>query len=214
MHQPDEHQSDQQQEDNVVESLSHEEEEELLQSALKLKEEGNSFFKEMNFEKAVESYSNALQICPMSCTTHRSVLFNNRATARASLNQEDRDAIVEDCTQSLELNESYVKPRLRRAQTYREMGSEKWDASLEDYKKVIELCPDNTEVKRAIYELEQAINERNENLKKEMLDKLKDLGNLVLRPFGLSTDNFQLNQNDSGGYSVNFKPDSNANHSS
>lgn len=51
------------------------------------------------------------------------------------------------------------------------------------------------------------ITERNNKMMAEMLEKAKDLGNMVLRPFGLSTNNFELQKNpDNGSYSVKYHP--------
>ena len=39
----------------------------------------------------------------------------------------------------------------------------------------------------------------------EAIDGLKNIGNSVLGYFGMSLDNFKLNQNPEGGYSVEMK---------
>jgi hypothetical protein len=76
---------------------------------------------------------------------------------------------------------------------------------LEDYKKALEHDPDNSDARAALVRLPPLIEARNEKMKAEMMDKLKDLGNMILRPFGLSTNNFELKQDPStGSYSVNF----------
>lgn len=97
----------------------------------------------------------------------------------------------------------YITFHFRRAALYEE--SDKLDESLEDYKKALELDPQNEEARIANVRLPPKINERNEKMKAEMIDKLKDLGNMILRPFGLSTENFQMQQDPStGSYSINF----------
>jgi len=57
--------------------------------------------------------------------------------------------------------------------------------------------------------MEKELNYKAEIKKKqmtdEMLGKLKDVGNSFLGLFGMSTDNFKLNQNESGGYSIQYK---------
>lgn len=79
------------------------------------------------------------------------------------------------------------------------------DESLQDFKRAVELNADCAEARLALVRLPPKIDERNEKMKEEMLGKLKDLGNMILRPFGLSTNNFQMKQDPStGSYSVNF----------
>jgi len=180
----------------------------LKEQSIHLKDEGNCNFKKRDFTEAVSLYTEALKKCPLLYELELSTLHSNRAAARhhLAITDDDRKAVLADCNKSIELNPTYLKPLIKRAVIQRELGSEHLDESLADYKRIVELDPNNTIAKHAIFELTAEIEARNEKLKLEMMGKLKDLGNLCLKPFGLSTENFQLNQNpDTGGYSVNFK---------
>ncbi|GCB60515.1 hypothetical protein scyTo_0012753 [Scyliorhinus torazame] len=80
------------------------------------------------------------------------------------------------------------------------------------YQKDRSILYSNRAAARMKLRLPQQIEERNEKMKEEMLGKLKDLGNMVLRPFGLSTENFLLNKDpNSGSYSINFVQNPNNN---
>ena len=168
-----------------------------------LKTKGNDLFKQKLYDESIDCYTEALSICPKQLVCERSVLHSNRSAALIHCNR--LDEALEDSNAAIDLNPDYVKAILRRAQMYRQIN-DKLDDSLKDYQRVLELDPNCTEAVVACDQLKTEIIERNERLKTEMMSKLKDLGNLVLRPFGLSTDNFKLSQNaDNGGYSVNFQ---------
>lgn len=170
--------------------------------AEELKKIGNNIFKDGNYERAIEKYTDALKICPVSFSIDRAILYSNRAAAKMKMG--DHEKAIKDCTKSVEYDEKYVKAYLRRAQCYE--LKEKLDECLADYKKILELDPAHSEAQKALIRLPPLIEERNEKMKAEMLTKLKDLGNMILKPFGLSTNNFQLNQDpETKGYSVNFK---------
>ncbi|XP_014488516.1 PREDICTED: tetratricopeptide repeat protein 1 [Dinoponera quadriceps] len=177
----------------------------LKDKAEKLKNEGNVLYKDGEYAQAISIYTQGLQTCPLAYDKERSILYANRAAAKTKC-QTEKDSAISDCTKAIELNSSYVKAYIRRAQLYEE--TDKLDEALDDFKKVLTFDPSHTEANHAIRRLPPLINERNEKLKTEMLSKLKDLGNMVLKPFGLSTNNFELQQDpNSGGYSVKFKQD-------
>ncbi|XP_018319119.1 tetratricopeptide repeat protein 1 [Agrilus planipennis] len=187
---------------NLEVTLTPEELENRHKESLNLKEKGNQQFKSEFFIESVETYTKALQICPLNFKYDRSIFYCNRAASKIKLNKVK--SAIGDCSKAIELNSDYVRAYMRRAKLYED--SDKLDEALADYKKVLELDSGNKEAIGASVRLPPLINERNEKMKAEMFGKLKDLGNMILRPFGLSTDNFQVQQDpSSGGYSINFQ---------
>ena len=98
--------------------------------------------------------------------------------------------MFQNATESLRLKSDYLKVRIRRAEMYED--NDQPHESMEDWKLVLEVQPDNKQGKAAISRLPAKIEVKNEKLKEEMFDGMKKLGNMCLKPFGLSTDNFKL----------------------
>lgn len=136
-----------------------------------LKQTGNDLFKNCEYISAISQYSQALQICPLVYSKERSILHANRAAAKAKCQvlvensychisysylslsasdyfQTEKDSAISDCTKAIELNSSYVKAYIRRAQLYEE--TDKLDEALEDFKKVLTFDPNHTEANHAI----------------------------------------------------------------
>ncbi|XP_052385346.1 tetratricopeptide repeat protein 1-like [Oncorhynchus keta] len=196
----------------VEKDMTEEETESRREESMSLKDKGNSQFKSGEHTEAEESYTAALGLCPVCSSKERAILFSNRAAARMHLDKNER--AIADCTKAIELNPNYMRAILRRAELYEK--TDKLDEALEDYKAALEKDPDLPSAREACMRLPQQIHERNEKLKDDMMGKLEDLGNMFLRPFGLSTSNFQVNQDSgTGSYSVNFvqNPNNNNNRS-
>lgn len=185
--------------------MTDEERQQNKRKAEELKKQGNESFKNEDYAQSAETYTAALRLCPVDCSNDRAILYANRAAAKIKLDL--KNSAIDDCTKALEFNPTYVKALIRRAKLYED--KDKLDESLEDYKKILEIDPDYSEARQALVRLPPLINERNEKLKEEMMGKLKDLGNMILKPFGLSTSNFQMQQDpNTGSYSINFNQNS------
>uniref|UniRef100_A0A4X2LXA5 DnaJ homolog subfamily C member 7 n=1 Tax=Vombatus ursinus TaxID=29139 RepID=A0A4X2LXA5_VOMUR len=95
------------------------------------KEDGNKAFKDGNYKLAYELYTEALGIDPNNIKTNAK-LYCNRGTVNAKLRKLD-DAI-EDCTNAVKLDDTYIKAYLRRAQCY--IDTEQYEEAVRDYEKV------------------------------------------------------------------------------
>ncbi|WAO90616.1 Hypothetical protein NCS54_00805000 [Fusarium falciforme] len=105
------------------------------------------------------------------------------------------------------------KSLMRRARARSEAGG--WQnlaGAEEDYKalaaKPESLAPADLRIVRTqLRQLPPRTKAAQEKEMGEMWGKLKDLGNGILKPFGLSTENFQMVKDEkTGGYSMNFQP--------
>lgn len=112
-----------------------------------------------------------------------------------------------------EIRNLQIKLLMRRAKAKTSLGG--WSSlqgADEDYRILLSptmlpcLSPtDRRIVTEEARKLTPRLNEAKEKEMTEMMDKLKGLGNSILKPFGLSTENFQFTKDEkSGGYSMNF----------
>ncbi|KAL3999051.1 TPR repeat family protein [Acanthocheilonema viteae] len=184
-------------------ALSEEELNSLREQSKTLKIQGNDYFGQGFWYEAVHSYTKSLDICPLIYTHDRATYFSNRAAAYMKL--KDWEKAIEDCSKALEIGAPNDKPLERRAHCYAQL-EEKYEQAIEDYESLQKLYPErkNDYIKK-IADLKRAIDEHNERMKREMISKLKDFGNMCLKPFGLSTDNFEMVQQPGGGYSISMK---------
>ncbi|KAI0150690.1 hypothetical protein GGR57DRAFT_504001 [Xylariaceae sp. FL1272] len=103
-----------------------------------------------------------------------------------------------------------AKALMRRARARSELGG--WSnlsGAEEDYKELSAMknlsAADEKIVRAQLRALPERTKAAQEKEMGEMWGKLKDLGNGILRPFGLSTDNFNMVKDEkTGGYSMNF----------
>jgi hypothetical protein len=103
-----------------------------------------------------------------------------------------------------------MKLLLRRGKARMEIGG--WQAlqgAQEDYQaleKVEGLSPlDKKTVQSGLKVIGPKLEEAKQTEMGDMMGKLKDLGNGILKPFGLSTDNFNMIKDEkTGGYNMSF----------
>lgn len=162
-----------------------------MECSLDLKERANALFRSGDLEEAINLY---LQAAEQAEDDLKAICYGN--TSLCYYNLEEFEKSLEFTEKALELKSDYVKVRERKIRILMLQGRVK-DAKEELSKgEVVE------DLKK---EVEAAAAKEFEKEKEEMFGKLKDLGNNILGKFGLSLDNFKVQQNAGGGYNINFQ---------
>jgi stress-induced-phosphoprotein 1 len=104
-----------------------------LDSKERIKEEGDTFFKNADFEKAIKSYTRCLDQIPDKSVELALKCYANRAACYKQLS--NFDGTIEDCTAVLEFKPDDVKALVRRAQAYE--ACERYRSALQDVRQVL-----------------------------------------------------------------------------
>ncbi|VDO64670.1 unnamed protein product [Heligmosomoides polygyrus] len=110
--------------------------------AMRLKEEGNICFREKRYHKAIDFYTQSLQVELLAA------VLGNRA--QCYLNLERWSEAIMDCNKALELDPKFGKALYRRAQALKKIGLK--SSAVEDLDRCLQIAP-NTAVKTMMEEL-------------------------------------------------------------
>ena len=125
----------------------------------------------------------------------------NRAACWLKL--ERYEDAARDCDEAIAIDGTYAKAYARRARAREALGDE--EGALEDWERTRALAPRDATARDETRRLKPVVERKREEMKREMLDKMKDLGNSLLGNFGLSLDNFKAEKDaTTGSYSIQF----------
>ena len=173
-------------------------------SAEEWKGKGNLAFKAGNYEDSLEAYNKAIESSREDGQLKSTILFN-RGTALFHLSRFSES--VESCTEAILLNSNYIKALYRRAKAHEKL--EQFTEAIHDFERMFELDTESRNQHNKEYrQLIRLRDEKFEKEKGELMTNLKDIGNKLLGNFGLSLDNFKLEKNETGNYSIQFNNDS------
>lgn len=200
--------------------MSDEQIENLLKACEELKSKANKHFQQKEYLEAMTIYAHAIKqiiedysddLPPYHLSTNMcdsrfhkllSVLFMNRGLSFKFVNEKEK--ALDMFSKSLIFNIDNGKSLYQRLELLYDKGE--YLEAQEDYQK---LKSTNSSLLYEFKVSEYTLNFKAEQKKKEMTDQmmgqLKDVGNSFLGLFGLSTDNFNLQQQPGGGYNIQFK---------
>lgn len=117
-----------------------------IKRAQALKEEGNALVKKGEHRKAIEKYTQSIQLNPNEVTT-----YTNRALCFLSVKQH-RDAVT-DCDQALNMDSSNIKALYRRAQAHKELQNVK--SCIDDLNNLLKIEPKNSAAQKLLQEVQK-----------------------------------------------------------
>ncbi|KAM3725832.1 Prenylcysteine oxidase [Dirofilaria immitis] len=112
-----------------------------VESSKKVKDKGNEYFKQYSYKKAVEAFTEAINLCPPEYKNHLAVCYQNRAAAYDRLGDPERS--IMDCTKALELDPLYFKAVVRRAKAY--LSLSRPEEALDDLTYAFVMSPETSE---------------------------------------------------------------------
>ncbi|NXE82213.1 UN45B protein, partial [Cochlearius cochlearius] len=125
-----------------------------MEDPIQLKEEGNKYFQTSDYEKAVQSYTQAIKLNKDKAL--QAVLYRNRAAC--FLKKEEYAKAASDASRAIDINASDIKALYRRSQALEKLG--KLDQAFKDAQKCATIEPRNKNFQETLRRLGANIQEK------------------------------------------------------